>query len=153
MIDPVQLPILLKAVDFVFEEGRKILQERRERRKMNDRPAEAEAEAETPKPALAIVPQDPEKIVKAKEELLTSRIDEILWKNHEAELKHLVRLLETYSNNYHLSKEQYAKWGSAMVPPIIVNNMVEAENAMIETIGKLEILLSKIYKKENPPPN
>jgi hypothetical protein len=65
MIDPTQLPILLKAVDFVFEEGRKILQERRERRKMNDRAAEVEAE--TPKPALAMVPQDPEKIVEAKQ--------------------------------------------------------------------------------------
>ncbi len=35
MIDPVQLPILLKAIDFVFDEGRKILEERRERRKMD----------------------------------------------------------------------------------------------------------------------
>ena len=33
MIDPTQLPILLKAIDFVFDEGRKILEERRERRK------------------------------------------------------------------------------------------------------------------------
>src|SRR5690242_9387425 len=36
MIDPVQLPILMKAVDFVFDEGRKILEERRERRKQNN---------------------------------------------------------------------------------------------------------------------
>jgi hypothetical protein len=33
MIEAVGIPILLKAVDFLFEEGRKILQERRERRK------------------------------------------------------------------------------------------------------------------------
>jgi len=30
MIDPVQLPLLMKAIDFVFEEGHKILEERRE---------------------------------------------------------------------------------------------------------------------------
>ena len=42
MIDPTQLPILLKAIDFVFEEGRKILEERRERRKMNDTPQNSE---------------------------------------------------------------------------------------------------------------
>ena len=29
MLDPNQLPILLKAIDFVFDEGRKILDERR----------------------------------------------------------------------------------------------------------------------------
>jgi hypothetical protein len=33
MLDPIQIPILLKAIDFVFDEGRKILEERRERRK------------------------------------------------------------------------------------------------------------------------
>ncbi len=36
MIDPIQLPILMKAIDFIFEEGRKILEERRERRKAQE---------------------------------------------------------------------------------------------------------------------
>jgi hypothetical protein len=147
MIDVAQLPILLKAVDFVFEEGRKILEERRERRKANatspdgkgEEPAEETASAETQKQA------------EVKQDLLSSKIDEILWKDHEAEVKHLVRLLETYSHNYHLTKEQYAKWGSALVPPIILHNMTEAENAMLETIKKLESVLSKVYKKEINP--
>jgi hypothetical protein len=47
-----------------------------------------------------------------------------------------------------LAKEQYAKWGSALVPPIIVSNMNEAENSMLETIKQLETVLSKVYKKE-----
>ena len=42
MIDPIQVPILLKAIDFVFDEGRKILEERRERRKTNDDPQKSE---------------------------------------------------------------------------------------------------------------
>jgi len=62
-----------------------------------------------------------------------------------------VRLLETYSRNYYLAKEQYAKWGSALVPPIIVSNMNEAENSMLETIKRLEIILSKVYKKDIIP--
>ena len=33
MIETVTIPLLLKAVDFLFEEGSKILEERRERRK------------------------------------------------------------------------------------------------------------------------
>jgi hypothetical protein len=60
-------------------------------------------------------------------------------------------LLETYSRNYQLSKEQYAKWGSALVPPIIVSNLTEAENAVLETLQKLEDTLSKVYEKDIIP--
>jgi predicted transcriptional regulator len=143
MIDPVQLPILLKAIDFVFEEGRKILEERRERRKMNDNPETSEIQ-ELTKESL-------KEQSEIKQDLLASKIDEILWQNHELEVKHLVRLLETYSRNYHLATEQYAKWGSALVPPIIVHNMTDAENSMIETIKQLEVILSKVYKKDIHP--
>ena len=147
MIDPTQLPILLKAIDFVFEEGRKILEERRERRKIDD----ASPNSETQEPAKEITPAEVETEAEIKQDLLASKIDEILWQNHEMEVKHLVRLLETYSRNYHITKEQYAKWGSALVPPIIMHNMTEAENSMIETIKQLEIVLSKVYKKDINP--
>ena len=144
MIDPVQLPLLLKAIDFVFDEGRKILEERRERRKINDEPSKSEV----PEPAKEIALPEPEKEIEIKQDLLTSKIDELLWQNHEEEVQHLVRLLETYSRNYHITREQYAKWGSALVPPIIVHNMTEAENSMIETIRQLENILSKVYGKD-----
>lgn len=146
MIDPTQLPILLKAIDFVFEEGRKILEERRERRKAQENPPKAEIQA--PKENIAAESQQKDKI---KKDLLASKIDELLWKSHELEIQHLVRLFETYSRNYQLAKEQYAKWGSALVPPIIVSNMNEAENSMLETIKQLETMLSKVYKKEIHP--
>lgn len=149
MIDPAQLPILLKAIDFVFDEGRKILEERRERRKMNE---SAPAESETPEPeAKEVVPLEPEKANEIRQELSTSKIDELLWKNHEAEVQHLVRLLETYSRNYQLAKEQYAKWGSALVPPIILHNMTEAEDSVINTMKQLESVLSKVYNKNIQP--
>jgi len=143
MIDPVQIPILLKAVDFVFEEGRKILEERRERRKMNDNSSKSEVpEAEEIDPVVV------QKQAEVRQDLLASKIDENIWQNHEQEVQHLVRLLETYSRNYHIAKEQYAKWGSALVPPIIMHNLTEAENSMIGTIKKLEAVLSKVYKKD-----
>ncbi|HET9909628.1 MAG TPA: hypothetical protein VFQ23_23475 [Anaerolineales bacterium] len=147
MIDVAQLPILLKAIDFIFDEGRKILEERRERRK-----AEAALqETQNPEPAEEAAPVEEQEPAEVKQELVSSKIDEIVWKDHEAEVKHLVKLLETYSHNYHLAKEQYAKWGSALVPPIILHNMTEAENSMLETIQKLEGVLSKVYKKEINP--
>ena len=147
MIDPVQLPILMKAVDFIFEEGRKILDERRERRKTTN-PAEVEKK---PEPANQIAPAQSEKIVKSKQELLTSKIDELVWQNHEQEVAHLVRLLETHTRNYHIASEQYAKWGSALVPPIVLHNLTEAENSTLETLRRLEKVLSKVYEKEIPP--
>ncbi len=165
MIDPIQLPILLKAIDFVFEEGHKILEERRERRKAQENPPTTDiqepAKVEIQKPAevvtaMEVAPAEAG-IVEAppkeptKQDLLAAKIDEIRWKNNELEVQHLVRLLETYSRNYQLAKEQYAKWGSALVPAIIVNNLNEAENSVFETIKQLEAALSKVYEKEIHP--
>ena len=147
MLDPIQIPILIKAIDFIFDEGRKILEERRERRKMSA-PAQ---NSEMPEPAAEVTPEEIQERTEIKQDLLTSKIDEILWKSHEQEVQHLVRLLETYSRNYHLASEQYAKWGDALVPPIIVHNMTAAENSMVETLKKLEAVLSKVYKKDITP--
>jgi hypothetical protein len=144
MIDPTQLPILMKAIDFVLEEGHKILEERRERRKVQEgAPQEA-----VPEPVVETAAPPAEQVEEVKQDLLHSKIDEILWQDHEAEVQHLVRLLETYSRNHHLAQEQYAKWGSALVPPIIVSNLTESENSMLETIKQLETILSKVYQKE-----
>lgn len=144
MIDPTQLPILLKAIDFVFEEGHRILEERRQRRKSNETPPAAGDPTAVEEVAVLQV-QDKQQV---KQDLLSSKVDEILWQNHQEEVNHLVRLLETYSRNYHLAREQYARWGDALVPPIIVSNLNEAENAMVETIKKLETALSKVYQKD-----
>ncbi|HLF75547.1 MAG TPA: hypothetical protein VI524_14415 [Anaerolineales bacterium] len=147
MIDPTQLPILLKAIDFVFEEGRKILEERRERRKLQA----GSPQSDDPGPAQETTLLEPQREKELKQDLLASKIDEILWQNHEPEIQHLVRLLETYSHNYYLAREQYAKWGSALVPPIVLHNMTEAENSMLQTMQQLESVLSKVYKKDILP--
>jgi hypothetical protein len=147
MIDPTQLPILMKAIEFVFDEGRRILQERRERRKR----LESQPPTDETEPSKEVMVREPAKEIEIKQDLLSSKVDELLWKNHEQEVQHLVRLLETYSRNYHLAREQYAKWGDALVPPIIVNNLADSENSMIDTIKRLEAVLSKVYKKDIPP--
>jgi len=151
MIETIQIPLLLKAIDFVFEEGRKILEERRERRKTSEASA---ANTTAPNSGTAepeITPAEVQERNEIKQGLLNAKIDELRWQNHELEVKHLVKLLETYSRNYHLASEQYAKWGSALVPPIILHNMNEAENSMVETIKKLEDVLSKVYEKDITP--
>jgi len=144
MIDPIQLPILMKAIDFVFEESRKILEERRERRKSEDSAPDIK-EQETAK---EIAPPSVQENKETKQDLLSAKIDEKLWQNYEWEIESLVKQLETHSRNYHLAKEQYAKYGSADVRPITVHNLTEAENSMIETKKRLETILSKVYKKD-----
>jgi hypothetical protein len=146
MIDPIQLPLLLKALDFLFDEGHKILEERRERRKKQEYPSNIQEEASE-----EATLQKTETITESKQDLIASKVDEILWHNHEQEVQHLVRLLETYSSNYYLAREQYAKWGDALVPPIIVNNLKDSENSMIETLKRLEAVLSKVYEKDIAP--
>ncbi|MCC6567784.1 MAG: hypothetical protein IT315_00955 [Anaerolineales bacterium] len=152
MLDAIELPILLKAIDFIFDEGRKILEERRERRKAKDAPASVETKPAETEPAVPAALNESrgamETKAESKQELLSTKVDEVQWKDHEREVQHLVRLLETYSQNYQITKEQYAKWGSALAPPIIVHNLTEAEDAMIETSKQLEAVLSKVYKKD-----
>lgn len=147
MLETLQIPILLKAIDFIFEEGRKILEERRERRKTQ----QSLPKDDTQETTEAAAAPDVQEQAELKQGLLASKVDEVRWQNHEAEVQHLVRLLETYTRNYQLSKEQYAKWGSALVPPIIVSNLTEAENAVLETLQKLEDTLSKVYEKDIIP--
>jgi len=147
MIDPTTLPILLKAIDFIFDEGRKILEERRERRKNSD----SVPMGETQEPIQASTPTEIQVQNETKQDLLASKIDEILWQNHELEIQHLVTLLETHTKFYYMLKEQSAQWGSALVPPMIMLEIEKRENLIMETRKQLEKVLSKVYKKDITP--
>ncbi len=145
MIETVSIPILLKAVDFLFEEGKKILKERRERQK-----AEQDVEITKPETTGKSLPNEVKvsDAIDTKEVAMSQRISESVWLNSEAKIKHLMSLLEIHTRNYYLAKEQYAKWGSALVPPVIVNNLTEAEDAMAETMKALQVELGKVYGKK-----
>jgi hypothetical protein len=145
MIETVGIPILLKAVDFLFEEGKKILKERRERRK-----AEQDIEITKPETTGKSLPSEVKvsDAIDTKEVAMSQRISESVWLNSEAKIKHLMSLLEIHTRNYYLAKEQYAKWGSALVPPVIVNNLTESEDAVAETMKALQVELGKVYGKK-----
>jgi hypothetical protein len=137
--------LLVDAVSFLFGEGKKFLQERRARKEAAKNVAKGESET-AGKPPLEH-PQLGEMIT-SKEDALQQKISQTQWINSEAKVKHLMELLRVYTKNYYLAKEQYAKWGSALVPPIIVNNLSEAENSVAETINSLEEELGKVYGKK-----
>lgn len=161
MIEVAAIPILMKAVDFLFVEGSKILQERRERRKAEletksntttSQPTGEKENAETTQPTESTVAEptngtEVPNVIQSKETALNIPVDEAIWKDSEAEVKHLLSLLEVYAKNYYLAKEQYAKFGSALVPSIIVHNLAEAEDGIAATTEDLQTALSRVYGK------
>jgi hypothetical protein len=149
MLETAAIPILLKAVEFLFGEGGKILEEHRERRK-----AQLETQKEEKKnvPTPAQLSEPPREVIQSKETAISQPIPETAWLNSEAKIKHLMSLLEVHTKNYYLAKEQYAKWGSTLVPPIIVHNLSEAEDQIAATAKELESALSKVYGKRVTTP-
>src|ERR1051325_10272376 len=83
MLEAAALPVLLKAVDWIFGESSKVLQERRERAK--------EARRQLPEAALT-PPESREPLgsdaITAREAALHEPIEETLWRNAERHVKH-----------------------------------------------------------------
>lgn len=149
MIEIVAIPILLKAVDFLFGEGSKILEERRERRQ-----AQLEPQKEKENALSTVQPSEsPKEVIQSKETALKQPIPETAWLDSEARIRHLMSLLEVHTKNYYLAKEQYAKWGGTLVPPIILHNLSEAEDQIAATTKELQAALSKVYGKRVTAPD
>ena len=89
-------PILVEAVSFLFDEGKKFLQERQAC-------AEASQSVTAVEPEIASKPsaenaQLSENIT-SKEVALNQKVPESLWTTSEAKVEHLTRLLEIYTRN------------------------------------------------------
>ncbi len=141
MLDAAGIPILLKAVDFLFGEGRKILQERRERRKL-------EQERAAPSPPTVLPPSagaDSPPTIRARDSALKQQVSEAAWLKSEAGITHLLSLLEIYARSYYHCKEQYAKWGSLLVPQAVVFSLEEAEDQFAATMEQLQFALGRVY--------
>ena len=144
-MDTFSIPVLIKAVDFLFEEAKKILEERRERRKTQQKATKPKPVHDAPQITIENKSSD---IIQSKEAALKTPVIEAVWLDTEEEIKHLVTLFEIHIRNYYLAKEQYAKWGSALVPLIILNTLVDEENAIAEITHKLQDTLSRVYAKK-----
>ena len=111
-MDPIVTSILVQAVDFLFDEGRKILQWRREHlpAATNDAPSDASASGVNAQ-AGNIEPAEHQRVVSAKDELLRQRIDEAMLANKRGEIEHLVQLMEIHTRNFRTAEQQFAMWG------------------------------------------
>jgi hypothetical protein len=155
MIEPLAIPILMKAVDFLFGEAQKILQERRERRKNQHQASPNESKpvpiANNQPIANSVPKQDivrKKGVINSKESALMQTVSSSIWHSQEVEVSHLLSLLEIYKRNYYLAQEKYAKWGSALVPQVIIFELEDAENGIATTVKELKAALSIIYGKD-----
>lgn len=141
----VMFPLLIEAISFVFEEGKKFLQERRERQKK-----EAKVDSTEVKEPEKLPSEDAKgkNIISSKDAALTQKIEKSKWIDSEAKVKHLMDLLKIQTRNYYHAKEQYAQWGNALVPQIIIHNLSESENELAKTLSALQTELGKVYGKE-----
>jgi hypothetical protein len=138
-------PLLTQAISFLFDEGKKILEERRARRQNTPTSVLVDTNPEKEQK-----PQSMEKVgvISSKEEALKQEVPQAVWNNSEAKIKHLMTMLKIQTNNYYLAKEQYNIFGKGMVPQIISYNLSEAEDGVAKTTSELEAELSKVYGKK-----
>lgn len=143
MIEAVMVPLVKKAVDFLFDEGVKVVTAYRERKKQAGQQTIERAD-ERPKidDAIAGLPT-------TRDLALEKRLDEVQVERHRQTLEHLIRLQEIQSRNHHLAREQLAAWGKDLVPPVILNRLLESEEALAETTNKMREVVAAIYSSRS----
>jgi hypothetical protein len=139
MIDPTALPILMKAIDFIFGEGSKILQERRERRQR-----EEGQNQEAKKNELA-----PEEtgLVASKSDLLAKTVNEKRWKMHESDVESILEQIKHYKGRRNLAMKRYAIQG-INVGYETLQEIEETENEIEKAMKELEVLLSEVFHEK-----
>lgn len=147
MLETAAVPILVKAVDFLFDECKKILEERRERRKKQGTEI---GQSDITKDVISsdnssITGQN---IIRSKDSALHTPVDKSAWLRSEERVNNLLSLLNIRLANYHHVNKQFAYWGDALVPQIIVNNLKNEEDKIIEIIKELQDILSIVYAKK-----
>jgi hypothetical protein len=140
MLDPNTIPLLLKALDFLFGEGSKILEERRQRR-MKEQGKEKKS-SEIKKKGSS------ENTIQSKENALREKISVSTWKQSEKSVESLLETLEIYTERYQLARKQYAIAGEATVDYKVMYNLKEAEDGIEATMQELQNILSQVYNKQ-----
>jgi hypothetical protein len=134
MLEALLVPVVKKAVDFLFDEGHDVLKAYRERNKL---PVAANDKAQDNE----VVPL----LRLSKDDALKRKIDDSLVDRYRSELTHLLQLQEIQTRNYHAAKEQEAVWTKELVPAIVVNRIIIAEKDLADTTERLAVILQKLY--------
>jgi len=133
MIDPLAVPILMKAVDFLFDEAKKILEERRAARQSAERQV-------APPPEIPLLEQD-------KAVVLKRRVSEELAARQEGAIKALLDEIAIYQSNYQRLSKRVALEGGRDYAPVGVLNQLEAqEDAILERSQRLAQIVDEVAR-------
>jgi hypothetical protein len=150
MIETLAVPLVVKAIEFLFDESKKVLEERRTRREAELNASINSGKQEVEKPVVDVPSktQAPVEAIHTKESALDARIDEIRLKALEKDIAHLLELSEIYKDNLYQARGKFARFGRDYAPPHLLYEIKEAEDGFVESSKKLNILLSQLYGKE-----
>jgi hypothetical protein len=128
--DPIAVAALTKAVDFLFDQAGKLMEERRESRKKR-----GEDDDTAPKTKIT-----------TKEEVLSWQPKNIYLKDIPQEVKHCLTMIETYRTNKRYTDATIAQFGGFNLAPInIRNELITQEEEIKNWTQKLKELIEKAY--------
>lgn len=122
MIEAATVPALKKAVDFLFGDGRRIIQEAREHE-----------------------PSEEQRAQVVRDELLRRRISEEAWSAHGSQVMHLQSLADIHTRNYRLAKKKLAMTGPVHAPPIALHELDAATNGVLQATTQLQATLGEVF--------
>ncbi len=135
-LEPIGLAVLTKAVDFLFNEASKFMQERRERRSLEqNRISSKEADKTTG--------------FTKREELLSWEPNELFLQDTYLEIEHCLDQIQQYRKNRRMLEKQVAMYGGVVLAPIAVQNQLNnVERELESSCQKLRRLVEETYGQE-----
>jgi hypothetical protein len=132
LAEPFALMVLTQAVGFLFDEARKILAERRQRRQ----------ETEEPDDTVALPDGAEESSKETILELKPTNLDE----ETQEEINHLLELIKIQKDHRRKAEVKINKLGGILfVPPNVRVELENAEDEILKHTQKLKKLLEKVY--------
>jgi hypothetical protein len=137
-IEAAAIPLLVKAVDFLMDEGRKYLVDRKNRK--------IAKKGSSPHPA-EVVNKENEQVSKLHDDLLQETVDEMLFETNRKDIESCMQRIEIHSETLRLLKDQKARSGPLGVDPKIHHSINATEQELEETMKELQKTVSKVYGK------
>ncbi len=132
-IEAIGIPILMKAIDFLFNEAKNIMEERRAARQSS------KSQAKEP-PEIPLLDQPKETVVRRK-------VSEDLVKRKEQAIQGILTEVEIYQQNYQRLRERIALYGGVKFAPVgDVNQMEAQQDAILEASQRLAALVDEVEK-------
>jgi hypothetical protein len=136
-LEPMAIIVLTKAIDFLFGEAGKLMEERRSARQKRGDEIKAEHNNIS------------SQVIVNKETLKGSQPKLLELREIPKEVEHSINQIRQYGINKRLLEEQAAKYGGFTFAPLIVQNQIrDAEEEIYNNCQKLKHLIEEVYDQK-----